>query len=359
MHMLDDTARHATGTIRQRGSRWQVDTTVGGRRVRRAAPSLEAAERILEELRSSNDAAEAAPARQVARIDGATVATILQRYLESTRLHCRPRTIRTSEAAVRRLKEFFGQARAAEVSRSDCDRYTAERMAKGVGPHTPNRDLACLRAAFTQAKDDGLVERVPKIRMLRTVQGLPRILSREEVAKLLEAAGDLRVAFATAAGSGLRAAELRWLWWENVDFDDGAISVQAKQDWRPKTHCERTVPVSEQLMSVLAEYRDLVPHGPDDWVFPVPSHGGQWTETGFSHAARRAAERAKIWRPRSKPLHDLRRSWASHLLAAGTPMDTVRRLGGWASSATLERFYLAPTSRSIDIAREASGCLIT
>jgi len=232
-------------------------------------------------------------------------------------------------------------------------------MAKGVGPHTPNRDLACLRAAFTQAKDDGLVERVPKIRMLRTVQGLPRILSREEVAKLLEAAGDLRVAFATAAGSGLRAAELRWLWWENVDFDDGAISVQAKQDWRPKTHCERTVPVSEQLMSVLAEYRDLVPHGPDDWVFPVPSHGGQWTETGFSHAARRAAERAKIWRPRSKPLHDLRRSWASHLLAAGTPMDTVRRLGGWASSATLERFYLAPTSRSIDIAREASGCLIT
>ena len=164
-------------------------------------------------------------ARQVARVDGVTVATILQRYLESTKLHCRPRTIRTSEAAVRRLKVFFGQARAAEVSRSDCDRYSSERMAKGVGPHTPNRDLACLRAAFTQAKDDGLVERVPKIRMLRTVQGLPRILSREEVAKLLEAAGDLRVAFATAAGSGLRAAELRWLRWENINLDEGGRSL--------------------------------------------------------------------------------------------------------------------------------------
>ena len=60
----------------------------------------------------------------------------------------------------------------------------------------------------------------------------------------------------------------------------------------------------------------------------------------------------------SVALHDLRRSWASHLLAAGTPMDTVRRLGGWASNATLERFYLAPTERAVQLAIDASGSIL-
>ena len=354
--MPEDTARHSQGTIRRRGSRWQVDTTIAGRRVRRAAPTYEAAQEILAELSSSNRGHNGTTV--AAPVNGVTLTEILQRYLQSARLHCRPRTIRTSEAAVRRLTEFFGEAHAADLSRSDFDRYSAERMAQGVGPHTPNRDLACLRAAFTQAKDDGLLDRVPKIRMLRTVQGMPRILTPHEIRRLLEGGGDLRPLLATAVSTGLRAAELRWLWWENVDFDAGAIAIRAKLEWRPKTHCERTVPIPDRLTELLVEHREMVPAGPGDWVFPVPSHGGQWTETGLSHAARRAAERTGLWCRGSKSLHDLRRSWASHLLAAGTPMDTVRRLGGWASNVTLERFYLAPTETAVKRAVEASGSLL-
>ncbi len=44
--------------------------------------------------------------------------------------------------------------------------------------------------------------------------------------------------------------------------------------------------------------------------------------------------------------------------AIGTPMDTVRRLGGWASSATLEKFYLAPTQSALQCAVAASDSLI-
>ncbi len=49
------------------------------------------------------------------------------------------------------LTEFFGDTPAAALSRTDFDRFSAERMAGGVGPHTPNRDLACMRAALTHA----------------------------------------------------------------------------------------------------------------------------------------------------------------------------------------------------------------
>jgi len=37
------------------------------------------------------------------------------------------------------------------------------------------------RAAMTQARDDGLIDRIPKIRMLRTVQGLPNILTQDQI----------------------------------------------------------------------------------------------------------------------------------------------------------------------------------
>jgi hypothetical protein len=39
-------------------------------------------------------------------------------------------------------------------------------------------------------------------------------------------------------------------------------------------------------------------------------------------------------------------------------MDTVRRLGGWASNATLEKFYLVPTDQALARAIDASGALL-
>ncbi len=352
--------RHNSGTIRQRGKRWQVDAMVNGRRVRRAAKSKKAAQELLTDLTLQNQSrpTPAAFPRSMPTPE-LTITDMLRRYLESTRLHCRPRTIRTTEAAVTRLSEFYKNRSAASLSRTDIDRFTAHRLAQGVGPHTPNRDLACLRAALTQAKDDGLIERAPKIRMLRTVQGLPRILTPNQIQRLIRGGGELRVVFATAATSGMRAAEIRWLTWKDVDLEEGQIEIRAKLDWRPKSHAERIVQVPDNLIDILRRHRKMVCSNPSDWVFPVPSHGGQWTETGLSHAGRRLAQRAGVWERGCKPLHDLRRSWASHLLGAGTPMDTVRRLGGWASNATLEKFYLAPTQVSIEKAVAASASLLS
>ena len=69
--------------------------------------------------------------------------------------------------------------------------------------------------------------------MLRTVQPLPNILSKEEITLMIDCAGDLRSLIATAATAGLRAAELRWMQWENVDLEEGQIDIRAKGGWRP------------------------------------------------------------------------------------------------------------------------------
>jgi hypothetical protein len=109
MHMARRHTRHRRGSIRRRGSQWQVDITLGARRVRRSAPSREDAEALLAELarqpRSVPAPAPAAPVRRSAP----SVPEVLERYLERTRLHCRPSTVRSSDAAAERLSRFFGE----------------------------------------------------------------------------------------------------------------------------------------------------------------------------------------------------------------------------------------------------------
>jgi hypothetical protein len=76
------------GTIRQRGNRWQVDTTIDGRRIRRAARTRDAAEALLADLNRTHLSESTVldePKRQRSDL---TVAAMLGRYLESTRLHC-------------------------------------------------------------------------------------------------------------------------------------------------------------------------------------------------------------------------------------------------------------------------------
>lgn len=175
--MAEVTARHRRGTVRRRGNRWQVDVVIGGRRVRRSAPTCDAANELLEalvegaSLHSAGGCTIPRDGQPPAHTES-TVPLLLERYLASTRLHCRPRTIRTTEAAVKRLGDFFVQVPASHLSRIEIDRYVAARLEDRVGPHTPNREFACLRAALNQARDDGLIERAPKIRMLRTLRSL-------------------------------------------------------------------------------------------------------------------------------------------------------------------------------------------
>jgi integrase len=116
---------------------------------------------------------------------------------------------------------------------------TGLRRPESIGPSSPRPPL---RAALTQAKGDGLLDRVPKIRMLRTVEAMPRILTPDEIRCVLDHAGGLRPLIATAASTGLRAAELRWLWWEDVDLEASTIEVRAKLSWHGARKASWTKP---------------------------------------------------------------------------------------------------------------------
>jgi len=78
------------------------------------------------------------------------------------------------------------------------------------------------------------------------------IYSPEEVAKLLNGAGDMTPFFAIAAFAGLRHAEIARLDWREIDLEDGFIEVHAAKS---KTGERRLVPIKSNLKSWLQPFR--------------------------------------------------------------------------------------------------------
>jgi integrase len=274
------------------------------------------------------------------------VAALIDRYLERQALRSRPRSLQSARSCCKRLRAHLGERRVGTLGAEDLEAFVALRLNRDeVGREAVNRDLRYLRAVLRLAVEEGRVDAMPfKVKMLRTVKKLPTILSEEELERLFAAADDrLRPLMVTAAMTGLRHSELASLRWEDVDRASRTIAVTAKPEvgFVPKSHAEREVPVNSALAQVLAEHRRRLVHRQrGDFVFQRnPRRGTRWEPSALCAVVRETFKRARLYRKQDRPgLHMLRRSFASHALATGADVQTVRELGGWASLAVVERY---------------------
>ena len=117
--------------------------------------------------------------------------------------------------------------------------------------------------------------------------------------------------------TGIRRAEASALRWGDV-ATNGCIIV------RGKGNKERYVPLSIRMAEALMHMFRRDDPGPGDRIFPV-SPGRIW------HILREAAFRAGL--PPLSP-HDLRRTYATTMLAAGKDLATVQRLMGHSNPKT-------------------------
>jgi site-specific recombinase XerD len=154
---------------------------------------------------------------------------------------------------------------------------------------------------------------------------LPTVLSREEVSRLINAAGTLfrRTLLMTLYGTGMRRSELAHLKVGDIDSQRMIIRVVAGKRGK-----DRDLPLSPALLETLREYWRW--RKPKLYLFPTRTLRRQRAEPisdktvwiACSDAARRAGIR--------KPItpHTLRHSWATHLLEAGTDLRTIQVLLG-------------------------------
>ena len=159
---------------------------------------------------------------------------------------------------------------------------------------------------------------------------LPTVLSQEEVARLIDATGNLmhRAMVMTLYATGVRRAELCRL--KVADIDSGRMVLHIREG---KGGRDRDVPLSPKLLTTLREYwrwmkpkTYLFPGMENNWRADVPVT----TKVAWI-AVTEAAKAAGIGK-RVSP-HTLRHSYATHLLEAGADLRTIQVLLGHAKLA--------------------------
>src|ERR1019366_240485 len=198
-----------------------------------------------------------------------------------------------------------------------------------VAPTTLGRKVACLRSFYRHLRREGIMEHDPTADLHgpRKPQRLPRVLSRDEVARLLEqprGGGPLvlrdRALLEGMYACGLRASEAVGLELGDLDLEEGLLRA------RGKGSKERIVPIGRQAVAALNAY--LRGGGP-----PVP-RGGALTRQGLYKIVQGHARRAGL-QERMSP-HTLRHSFATHLLAGGCDLRSLQEMLGHADLATTQ-----------------------
>jgi integrase/recombinase XerC len=217
--------------------------------------------------------------------------------------------------------------------------YVASLRRAKAGSATVKRHLSSLRGFFRHLVEQGALRVNPalEVRAPRQAQPLPKTLTREDAARLVEApAGDSGIATRDRAilelfySSGLRLAELQGLDLDAFESDLSEVRVTGKGSR------QRVVPVGrkarEALRAWLRERGDLAPAG--ERALFVSRLGRRLSRnsigTRLAYWARRAGLGVRV-----HP-HRLRHSFATHLLEESGDLRAVQELLGHASISTTQ-----------------------
>ena len=198
---------------------------------------------------------------------------------------------------------------------------------------TPPRLEALISTMLNRAVRSGDLEKNPisEVKKFRENNRRTRFLSRDEIRRLLAAASDLfRPILIMALHTGMRRGEIMKIEWRDVDLRNRILRVRESKSGK-----QRTIPIDETLHATL---RGLPSRSKKGLVFPSPVTGNPWTD--FRRQFRKALKKAKI---KDLRFHDLRHTFASHLVRARVDIRTVQELLGHADlTMTMKYSHLAP-----------------
>jgi integrase/recombinase XerD len=170
----------------------------------------------------------------------------------------------------------------------------------------------------------------------------PRVLSPEEVARLIDAAGNLqaRTILMTLYSTGMRRSELVRLRVEDIDSPRMVIHIHQGKGGK-----DRAVPLCPRLLETLREYWRW--KKPKTWLFPgqPQENGNHLTDKAVWYVCNDAAPHAGI-NKRVSP-HMRRHSFATHLLEDGADLATIQVLLGHADLEATS-IYLHLSRRHLD-----------
>ena len=276
-------------------------------------------------------------------IPATTISPLRQRLIDDMNMRrFSPETQRNYIRDVGRFAAFLGR-RPDTATAEDLRLFQIEQRDVGVSTPTMNSIVSALRFFFTHTVDRPDLAR--KLVRVSHARKLPVVLSRDEVARLLDATTCLKhqAALSVAYGAGLRVAEVAALKVSDIDSERMLLRVE-----RGKGGRYRNAMLPADLLTLLREWWKVgrqqgVMHA-QGWLFPG-QHAMKPISTRQLHrVVVEAAQAAEITK-RVGP-HTLRHSFATHLLEDGVDIRVIQVLLGHTKLDTTA-FYTKVATRTV------------
>ena len=249
----------------------------------------------------------------------------------------KPGTIRTYQNNVRDFLKFINK-HPDELTCEDARDFLLYLKNKGDKASTLNNKNGALvffyKRVLGKLWDDNLVPRAIND------YAIPRVLTRAEIEKLLDATPNLKykAMFAIMYSSGLRVSEVIHLNYDDISRTNMQIYIH-----NSKTHTARYALLSKRSLDILTEYwfKCGKPRG---ILFPNQWTGEYLTPSATGLEMRKSVKRAGL--PKDVHSHCLRHSFATHLLEDGVDIRYIQTLLGHRSPKSTE-IYLHISNKAL------------
>jgi len=226
--------------------------------------------------------------------------------------------------AVVNLTRFLGRSPDTATA-EDLRRYQLHLVEHGRTRTSLNRTITALRFFFAVTLERP--EALAKMSTVHEPRKLPVVLSREEVARLIEAAANPKhqAALSVAYGAGLRASEVVAL--KVSDIDSNRMTLRIEQGKGRKDRYAMLCPVLLEHLRAWWRFAhakgNLLDGG---WLFPGQNLVNPMSTRQLNRICHMAADAAQI--DKRVSMHTLRHSYATHLLEQKVDIRLIQVLLG-------------------------------
>ena len=226
-----------------------------------------------------------------------------------------------------------------KLTKADIQKYI-QNLSKNESSNTISRTISSLKSFYKFLEINKYTNTNPLTTIIspKTARKLPKVLSEEEVNKLLDINLNNDFDYRNKAmlelmySSGLRVSELINLTVNDVDLKNSLVRIFGKGSK------ERIVPLNDYATEALNNY--ILYHRPklfkqkeSNYLF-LNNHGNQMTRQGFFKTLKKITKEKGIKSELSP--HTLRHSFATHLLKYGADLRSIQELLGHSDISTTQ-----------------------
>jgi integrase len=259
------------------------------------------------------------------------------------------RSLLSSKAlATMRLNQITGES---------ISEFAGFRLSNKLQISTVNSSLRVVRSIFHRAAEWGVLDVVPKIKLLPGERHRERVVTREEEARYLAAVREPLASIASVlADTGLRPEECFRLRWEAITWVNGRHGTLLVTHGKTAA-ARRVLPMTPRVRSILEMRWEAAGKPAEGWAWPAPTRSGH-VETS-SLRKQHVAAFETIANRNEKPLrpfvlYTLRHTFLTRLGESGCDAWTLARIAGHSSIAMSSR-YVHPSEDAVLTAMSRLG----